>query len=574
MRIVGLFLAAATAAAQSLAPLHVSPAGQILDNANKPVFLRGLNRSQTAAGNADANSTDAQYAAENQAISMNVIRIFVNATWWTSNVQVPIAGQAYQTYIDTLIQRVKKYNNYALIVNAAHFPEPPCGSNGLNCPPLSQGDLDCQANPSLCPAEDTAGNTIDAAIAFWDKFSAKYASDPAVLYDTWENMHSISNTTWSDDQNTLIATIRANNPGSLIFVEDAGNAFESIVSGSLADLTYGNLVWNFQLYAGPSGTCAEPAASPRLANWPQNFAPLVAYAQRNGHGTAITEWGGCNDGQPYHANITSFAQANSVALVYYDSSDLFTASGSLTQQGMLTAQSYASIAAGGPGVVTSVSATSGAAALAPEAIASAYGANLATVTQNAASVPLPVNIGGTSVVVTDASGISRTADLFYVSPLQVNYEVPPGMAAGQASVTIVINGDPVAYGSATLSAVAPGIFSADGTGHGAAAGIVYTMHADRSSSQAPTTQPIDLSVATDQVTLELFGTGIRGHANPVTCQIGNTSLPVSYAGPQQIYVGLDQINVPLPQSLRGAGTVTVSLMVDGQTSNPVTVNFK
>jgi uncharacterized protein (TIGR03437 family) len=563
--------------AQTLPPLHVSPAGQIVDNTNKPVILRGLNRSATASGNADANTTDAQYAAQNQLLSMNVVRIFVNATWWTSNVQVPIAGQNYQTYIDTLIQLVKKYNNYALILKAAQFPEPPCGATGQNCPATNQGDLDCQANPAVCAAEDSTGNTIDGAIAFWDAFSAKYASDPAVLYDTWENMHGISNSTWSDDQNTLIATIRVNNPQALIFVEDTGTAFESIVSGALADIPYANLVWNFQLYAGPTTTCSEPAASPRYANWPQNFAPLVAYAQQNGHAAAITEWGGCNDIQPYHANLVSYAQAHSVALVFFDSSDLFTPSGSslaLTPAGTQTAQSYSALAAGGPGVVTSVSATDGAAALAPEAIASAYGANLASVTQQASSLPLPVNLGGTSVLVTDANGVARTADLFYVSPLQVNYEVPPGMATGKASITVSVNGDPVALGSATLSAVAPGLFSADGSGQGTAAGIIYTVHADGTSSQAPATQPINLSVATDQVTLELFGTGIRGHANPVTCKMGAITLPVAYAGPQDVYVGLDQVNIPLPQSLRGSGTQAVSLTVDGQISNAVTVNFQ
>lgn len=569
-------LAVATLHSQTLPPLHVSPAGIILDNTGKPVVLRGLNRSATGSGNADANAADADYAAQNQLLSMNVVRIFVNATWWTSNVQVPIAGQPYQTYIDMLIQRAKKYNNYVVVVKAGNFPEPPCGANGQNCPAVNQGDLDCAANPSLCSTEDTTGNTIDAAFAFWDAFSAKYAADPAILYDTWENMHGISNSLWSDDQNQLIAAIRTNAPQSLIFVEDTGTAFESIVSGALPDLGWSNIVWNFQLYAGPSATCAE-TASPRVANWPQNFAPLVTYAQHNGHAAGITEWGGCNDSQPYHANITSFAQAHSLPLLYFDNTYLITQSGSnwlLTPTGTQVAQSYTAMAAGGPGVVTSVSSTSGAAALAPEAIASAYGANLAAAPVQASTVPLPTTLGGTSVLVTDSSGVARSADLFYVGPTQVNYEIPPGVALGTASIAVSVNGDPVAFGTAKIAAVAPGLFSADGTGQGVAAGMAYTLHADGTNGTAATTQPIDLSVATDQVTLELFGTGIRGHATPVTCKIGTTTLPVSYAGPQNIYVGLDQVNIPLPQSLRGSGSQPVFLIVDGQNANAVTVTFK
>ena len=61
------------------------------------------------ADNADATATDADYAAQNQLLSMNLVRIFVNAAWWTNNVQVPIANQAYQTYIDGLIKRAEKY---------------------------------------------------------------------------------------------------------------------------------------------------------------------------------------------------------------------------------------------------------------------------------------------------------------------------------------------------------------------------------------------------------------------------------------------------------------------------------
>ncbi len=569
-------LLSATLQAQTLPPLHVSPSGVVLDNTGKPVILRGLNRSATGSGNADATATDAQYAAQNQLFSMNVVRIFVNAAWWTANVQVPLAGQPYQTYIDTLIQRVKKYNNYALILKAGQFPDPPCGANGLNCPAPNQGDLNCADNPAVCTTEDTTGNYIDTAFTFWDAFSAKYAADPAVLYDTWENMHGITSSIWSDDQNSLIAAIRTNSPQSLIFVEDTGTAFESIVSGALPDLAWSNLVWNFQLYAGPSGACTE-TASPRYANWPQNFAPLVAFAQQNGHAAGITEWGGCNDSQPYHANVTSFAQAHSIPLIYFDSSYLLTPSGSawvLTPTGTLVAQSYTAMAAGGPGVVTSVSSTNGAATLAPEAIASAFGANLATATQQASTVPLPTTLGGTSVFVTDANGVSRSADLFYVSPTQVNYEVPPGVAIGKASVAVSVNGDPAAFGTTTLAAVAPGLFTADGTGQGTAAGIAYTLHANGTSSMAPTTQPIDLSVSTDQVTLELFGTGIRGHATPVTCKIGTTTVPVAYAGPQNVYVGLDQVNLALPQSLKGAGNLAVLLTVDGQTANPVTVTFK
>src|SRR5579863_1816297 len=316
-----LLVTAAVSPAQTLNPLHVSPVGIIVDNSGNPVLLRGLNRSGTGSGNADANATDADYAAQNQLLSMNLVRIFVNATWWNSNIVVPIGNQKYQDYIDTLIQRAKKYNNYVVILKAGQFPDAPCGSSGTNCPAPNQGDLNCQANASLCPTEDTTGNTIDVAFAFWSAFANKYAADPAVLYDTWEDMHSIGTGTWSDDQNQLIAAIRTYNPQALIFVEDTASAFEAIVAGQLPDLAWSNLVWNFHLYAGPSGTCTTPA-SPRYANWPHNLDPLVSYAQQYGHAAAILEWGGCNDSEPYHSNITTYAQSHYLPLAYFDNTNL------------------------------------------------------------------------------------------------------------------------------------------------------------------------------------------------------------------------------------------------------------
>ncbi len=583
--LLGTFLQAQT---PSFRPLHVSPAGFILDDAGKPVLLRGLNRSGTGSGNADASATDPDYAAQNRLLSMNLVRIFVNAAWWNSNVPVPIANQKYQDYIDALIQRAKKYGNYVLILKAGQFPDAPCGADGKNCPAANQGDLNCQANASLCATQDTTGNYVDTAFTFWGGFARKYAADPAVLYDTWEDMHGIDGNTWSNAENQLIAAIRTYSPQSLIFVEDTGTVFESIVSGALSDLAWPNLVWNFHLYTGSSGPCSEPA-SPRYANWPNNFDPVVSYAQQHGHAAAILEWGGCNDPEPYHTNITSYAKAHSLALAYFDSSFLITGAGvgsQLTATGAKVAQAYTAIAAGSPGTVTSVSSAIGSlTTLAAEAIASGYGANLATSPRQATALPLPYDLGGTSVIVKDVNGISRSAELFYVSPTQVNYEVPPGVAPGPASVTVSVNGDPVAFGTAQIATVAPGIYTVTGTGQGLAAAIVATAHADgtsattsavQCSSSGCTAAPIDLGSDTDLVAIELFGTGIRGRSSQaaVTCKIGAATLPVAYAGLQGVYVGLDQVNVLLPKSLRGSGNVNVSLTVDGQSSNTVTLNFK
>jgi len=221
--------------------------------------------------------------------------------------------------------------------------------------------------------------------------------------------------------------------------------------------------------------------------------------------------------------------------------------------------------------------------MAPNSWATAFGTGLATVTQS--GLPLPTSFGGTSVTVTDALGVQRLAPLSYVSPTQLNYLVPNGTALGPATVTVSVGSAAVASGSVTIAANGPGLFLYSGTN--LVAGDVLRVHADNSqsiennytvtSSGGLVPVPIDLSPATDQVYLELFATGLRGHSaasNSVTVTARGISLPVAYAGAQPQYVGLDQIDVLLPQSLAGKGDVTIQITVDGQAANPGHVTIK
>jgi uncharacterized protein (TIGR03437 family) len=73
------------------------------------------------------------------------------------------------------------------------------------------------------------------------------------------------------------------------------------------------------------------------------------------------------------------------------------------------------------------------------------------------------------------------------------------------------------------------------------------------------------------VYVSLYGTGIHGYAQktPIRVDIGDDTVYAMYAGPQGQFPGLDQVNIALPLTLRGAGTVDVTVTVDGMTSNPV-----
>lgn len=88
--------------------------------------------------------------------------------------------------------------------------------------------------------------------------------------------------------------------------------------------------------------------------------------------------------------------------------------------------------------------------------------------------------------------------------------------------------------------------------------------------------PIDLSNANEQVFLILFGTGFRNRLslNDVNVTLGNQTLAPLFAGAQGDLVGLDQVNLRLPASLRGSGNVNLTLNVEGKTSNTVTFNVR
>lgn len=57
-------------------------------------------------------------------------------------------------------------------------------------------------------------------------------------------------------------------------------------------------------------------------------------------------------------------------------------------------------------------------------------------------------------------------------------------------------------------------------------------------------------------------------------RINGVNAPVTYAGPQTVFPGLDQVNVLLPRQLAGAGQAGIVLNAAGHTANVVYAFFK
>ncbi len=242
-------------------------------------------------------------------------------------------------------------------------------------------------------------------------------------------------------------------------------------------------------------------------------------------------------------------------------------------------------------VVTVSAANYNGGSIASEAIVAAFGTGLATSTQAATSLPLPTTLAGTTVVVRDLNGTSRNAPLFFVSPNQINYQIPPGSVTGTATITITAGDGTVSLETTQITAVNPGIFTADSSGQGLAAASVLRIKANGAQLFEPVSTfdqaqnknvaiPIDLGPDlgsnTDQVFLILFGTGYRFRSNlsAVTVTIGGAASEVLFAGPQGGLIGLDQINARIPRSLIGRGDVGVNVTIDGKPANPVRVSIK
>ncbi|MEP7270652.1 MAG: choice-of-anchor V domain-containing protein [Acidobacteriota bacterium] len=241
--------------------------------------------------------------------------------------------------------------------------------------------------------------------------------------------------------------------------------------------------------------------------------------------------------------------------------------------------------------LTSVSAASfDPVGVAPNSIVAAFApSGLAGDVAIAGTIPLPENLIGTTVRVTDSLGVERGAGLFFVSPAQINLEIPGETASGMATVKVVRNSQTVAQGTVQIDAVSPGMFRIFPSlnQNVLAAAQIFRVKADGSSGiedivrfDSATGQfvsiPIEFGPAPEVIFLVIYGTGIRGRSSEsdVTVTIGDVNAPVAYADFAPGYVGLDQVNVGLSRELVTRGDVNVVMTVDGKPANTVIINVK
>jgi uncharacterized protein (TIGR03437 family) len=208
--------------------------------------------------------------------------------------------------------------------------------------------------------------------------------------------------------------------------------------------------------------------------------------------------------------------------------------------------------------------------IAPGSIVQIYGSNLAPQPAQATAIPLPVNLSQTSVLI---GGL--LAPLYYVSPGQINAQVPFELITGQTyQVVVNANGALTMPNPIQLSAAAPGILQF-------AAGEIIAQHQNGSlvleNSPAQAGEYLVMYVAGMGQTNQNVPSGtaspsasLASSLNRPTVTLNGAPLTnVPYAGLTPTLVGLYQINFQVPPNAPSGHLQLTVTQTGGPTSATV-----
>jgi uncharacterized protein (TIGR03437 family) len=197
---------------------------------------------------------------------------------------------------------------------------------------------------------------------------------------------------------------------------------------------------------------------------------------------------------------------------------------------------------------------------APGMLTTLFGTHLSITTKAADAVPLPKRLEGVTVMV---NGID--APLWYVSPGQINFQIPYEIPTGSAIVAVNNNGR-VTSTVITVDDSAPGIFANNGV-------IVPAATAKRGSAAV-------LYLTGDGELTPMLDSGAPPAANtpvaqlpkpraPLTVTVGGVKADVAFAGNPWL-VGVTQVNFTVPANAP-TGAQPVVVTVGGIVSAPATI---
>ena len=210
--------------------------------------------------------------------------------------------------------------------------------------------------------------------------------------------------------------------------------------------------------------------------------------------------------------------------------------------------------------------------LAPGALISIFGTDLATGTYSAGAVPLPTELNGTSVKIG-----GKDAPLVFVSAGQINAQVPyEALEGANVPVVVKVNGVSSPMGNVSVIPAAPGVFqfgnkravvqnddyTVNDVGNGAAAGSYIVAYMTGCGQ-------LDNPVATGQAAGSEPLSRPKGSASAA---INNQPVEIAYAGLTPGFIGLMQMNLKIPSLAPGSYPLVVT--INGEKSNAAMVTIK
>jgi uncharacterized protein (TIGR03437 family) len=205
-------------------------------------------------------------------------------------------------------------------------------------------------------------------------------------------------------------------------------------------------------------------------------------------------------------------------------------------------------------------------ALAPNAIATLYGTNLAFDTRAVAATDIvnrmmPTSLDGVAVWVN-----SIPCSLFFISPTQINFLVPYQLTAGTVSLLVVRDSQAGPTVSLQLTNTSPGLFLWNGNNavathlngeiisatSPAVPGEIIVIYAAGLGRTSPDTTSGQLASAAFPI---FYASQLQVMLNGTACPPGN----VLYAGLAPGFAGLYQINLQLPAGVTANPQIQVAI---------------
>jgi uncharacterized protein (TIGR03437 family) len=229
-------------------------------------------------------------------------------------------------------------------------------------------------------------------------------------------------------------------------------------------------------------------------------------------------------------------------------------------------------AEGEPTIATIVNAASFIPGASPGSLQTMFGANLSTATATAASGTLPLTLGGVTVTIA-----GRQVPLLYVSPTQVNFQVPPDISLDRAEIIASQSATLLAKTALQVNSSAPGIFLQIQGDPTRAAALNQDLTPNTPSSPASAGTYVLMFLTGVGAISPAIGAGQPAPFTPlsnaqltVNATIGPQPVTIQFAGRAPGLLG-DQVNLLIPVDLP-TGDYPVVIRVDGVLSNSALIS--